>query len=278
MFEYGAPLVQAWAQDHRCEFEQATHGFRELMGWITNRADTRWKVIANLCGLSRLEGRFQRLKTAYHMILEHMPLQTPLKQALLHIHHPTSELCAFANNLRNDTGYELFRTTSNLQPTEKAALFNFLRSQLRQTVKNEAFQAHLTQLIPMRSRATPGLWLADISLSAPVQDQDMIMQYRKGVFMDRFRCVCDAAVEFRRGHEDECPELGYSIQLSRGEQRGKKDMRLELGLAGTKFTNIDFFLNMGQVQRVALILRAIQRRLFEIQDQVDLEIELDSNA
>jgi hypothetical protein len=178
MFEYGAPLVWAWAQNHPDEFQRATSGFRKLMGWVANRSDKRWRITANLCGLSQLDGRFQHLKTAYYPVLEEMLSQTPLKQLLLRV-HPASELWTFAKNLGSDESYEHFKAISNFQPTIRTALSRFLRRKLRRTVQEEALQSHLTQLVPMTCRTVPGLRLADISLSAPAWAQDSLFQYRK---------------------------------------------------------------------------------------------------
>ena len=82
MFEYGAPLVAAWAEQNPEEFTLATSGFKHLLAWISNTSDQRWKVTANLCGLSSLSTRFRRLGVAYQLVLEQMDPGSPLQQIL----------------------------------------------------------------------------------------------------------------------------------------------------------------------------------------------------
>jgi hypothetical protein len=47
-------------------------------------------------------------------------------------------------------------------------------------------------------------------------------------------------------------------------------MKKELSLAGIKFTNIDFLLNSGQLERVSSILAAIQERLGQVYREIQL--------
>jgi retron-type reverse transcriptase len=78
MFEYGAPLVWAWAQQNREEFDQVVAGFKDLIAWIANTSDRRWRMTANLCGLALLPTRFRHLSTAYQLILKQMNPESPL--------------------------------------------------------------------------------------------------------------------------------------------------------------------------------------------------------
>jgi hypothetical protein len=222
------------------------------MAWISNTSDTRWKVTANLCGLSLLPARFQHLHTAYQLILERIDTETPLKQILGQKNNP-STLRAFATHLAENAHYVHFKTTSNFQPTMRDALARFLRSELSHTVHTESLTSHLTAIIPIKSRKAPGLLLADASLSTQLSAQGRLLQYRRGVFMQNYTCVCGLEIRFRRGHED-CPALAHLVRLSRPDQEQKQEMKKELSLTGTKFTNIDFLLNSGQLQRASSIL------------------------
>lgn len=258
MFEYGAPLVWAWAQDNLTAFRHATYGFKDLMGWVSNSSDSRYLVTANLCGLSTLARRFQRLSTAYQLIMDQMDPGCPLKQVLGRS-NPASGLHAFACNLADDPGYARFKETTSFEPTVRAALARFLRTELRYAVEAESRDSQLTSLIPIESRKVPGLQLADISLAAPGLAQDILLRYRRGIFMFNSICACDPDVRFHRGHES-CPALGLPHILSRGERREKREMKAQLSFEH-KFTDVDYLLNTGQLKRVVLILSDIQARL-----------------
>jgi len=52
---------------------------------------------------------------------------------------------------------------------------------------------------------------------------------------------------------------------------------LQLGLLGTKFTDIDFLLNLGQVGRVSTILTEIQKQLGQLYRETKL-VEDESNT
>ncbi len=263
MFEYGAPLVWAWAQQNREEFDQVVAGFKDLIAWIANTSDRRWRMTANLCGLALLPTRFRHLSTAYQLILKQMNPESPLQQ-ILSQPGASSSLGSFATSLREDGDYAAFKATSDFQPTVRAALARFLRAELHNTVYAESRQSHLTALIPRGSRKAPGLLCADISLSAPVLAQSQLFQYRRGVFMHNSTCACSPEIRFRRGHEQHCIVLSYLVRLSRPEQRQKQEMKAQLSLLTTKFTNIDFLLNSGQLTRVAFILKEIQRVLGQV--------------
>jgi hypothetical protein len=87
--------------------------------------------------------------------------------------------------------------------------------------------------------------------------------------MQNYTCACNPESRFRRGHED-CPALAHLIRLSRPDQQQKQKMKTELKLTGTKFTNIDFLLNSGQLQRASSILAAIQEQLGQVYREIQL--------
>jgi hypothetical protein len=260
MFEYGAPLVWAWAVENQDAFNQATTGFKSLMGWIANTSDSRHLTTANLCGLSTLGRRFQQLRTGYQLVLDQMVPTNPLKQ-LIHFSIANSTLCSFAYNLQTDLDFIRFKAISSFQPSVKIALSRFLRAELYRIIHAESRSSHLTSLIPTRSRQVPGLFLADISLAASVQTQGKLLQYRRGLFMHSCICVCN--LPFRRGHET-CPSLKISRQLSRTEQESKRRMQIELDIQQQKFTDIDYLINSKQLRDVSLILSCIQYQLKQI--------------
>lgn len=258
MFKYGAPLVWAWARDHMDAFLSAARGVKDLMAWVSNTNDSRYLVTANLCGLSTVARRFQRLGTAYQLIIDQMDPACPLKQVLQRA-NPASRLHAFACNLADDPNYTRFKQTSSLEPSVRTALACFLRAELRTAVQAESRDSQLTALIPMESRRVPGLLLADIALAAPLSAQGMLLQYRRGVFMFNSICACDPDVKFHRGHES-CPALGPPPTLTRGEQRQKRQMQAELAF-DHKFTDVDYLLNAAQLDRAADILSNVQQQL-----------------
>ncbi|KIM92482.1 hypothetical protein OIDMADRAFT_62558 [Oidiodendron maius Zn] len=228
------------------------------MAWVSNTTDSRYIVTANLCGLSTIARRFQRLGTAYQLIMDQIDLACPLKQVLQRS-NPASRLYAFACNLADDPGYVCFKQTSSFEPTVRAALARFLCIELRHTVQAESRDSQLTALIPMESRRMPGLLLADISLAAPLPAQGMLLQYRRGVFMFNSICAYGPDIKFHRGHES-CPVLGPPPTLTRVEQRRKRKMQDELAF-DYKFTDVDYLLNAGQLDRAVGILSNVRKRL-----------------
>ena len=270
MFEYGAPLVWAWAKDNQEAFDHATSGFKDLMGWISNSSDSRFKITANLCGLSSLKARFQRLRTAYQLILDQLNPTNPLKQLL----DQSSRRHSFLLRLNDDSDYIRFKQTTNLSPTVRTALTGFLRRELQHTLHTEALKSHLTSLIPIESRQVPGLFLADISLAAPVQTQSMLLQYRTGMFMFKTKCVCK--MEFGRGHET-CPKLNVSWKLNRYHRVQKQKTWSKQTLLRIKFTKIDFLLNSGRLKEVGCILSAIRKQLRQVYRNDQLEVSIDQD-
>ena len=97
-----------------------------------------------------------------------------------------------------------------LQPTLWTALH---WGKLYQMINAEVLKRHLTAVIPMESRRAPGLLLADITLSAPVLAQGMLLQYRRGLFMHNSICACNPDIRFHHGHEI-CKGLSNVVQLS----------------------------------------------------------------
>jgi hypothetical protein len=263
MFEYGAPLVCAWAKENPSNqdaFDASCSSFKDLMAWISN-SDGRHTITANLCGLSTLGQRFQRLKTAYQLSIDQMSPESPLKQ-LLEQSNAFSSLHSFSYNLGHDPDYLRFRQTSTLQPSLRTALCRFLQKELRTAVESESQNSHLTALIPFESRKVPGLPWADISLAAPASAQNRRFQYRRGHFMFNSICACDPEVRFHRGHET-CPSLKSLLRLTRQQRHDREQMQLKLNLVSL-FTDIDYLLNSGQLQYADLVLLDIWKKLQQV--------------
>lgn len=265
MFEYGAPLVWAWVKADPANsghFHVACHEFKDLMAWISNTTDARHLVTANLCGLISLEKRFQLLSTAYHRVLDGMnrenPLQQTYQQAKAH-----SKLNSFISALMNESDYAAFKKTGDSQPSIRNALSRFLRREMRQAIFIESRSARLTSFIPMESRQKHGLLFADISLSTNLAVQKLLFQYRRGVFMFNSSCRCDANIKFHRGHED-CPALLQRSPLTRQQRQEKLKIRRELSNPDMIFTDVDYLLNIGQVDQAFAFLLTIQQQLRQI--------------
>lgn len=74
MFEYGAPLVWAWAwaTQSPCNmsaFKQAADGWKDLVSWIVTCDWSSYGLAANLCGFVELTVRFAYLHTAIQHLL-----------------------------------------------------------------------------------------------------------------------------------------------------------------------------------------------------------------
>lgn len=267
MLEYGAPLVWAWASESRTNhrtFTAAIERHRELMGWIANSSADRHRVTANLCGLTSLESRFQRLRTGYQLVLQQMPPTHPLSVILARVQR-LSSLHGFAAALTVDPDYAAFQSTLAGSGPTKLRLGHYLRRRYRQALQDEAGHAHLTRLIPFASRRVPGLGLADLSLSLPRLEQAMLFSYRRGVFLRGYRCVCGIAA-FTRGHET-CPALDHPIRLTRAERR-QKEQSLQRLPPGSNLTDVDFLINTNQLQRATILLASVARQLQQAHHEV----------
>ena len=72
MFEYGAPLVWAWAEqnaDNKATFRTATDSWKDLVGWVMSCHRDSYGAAANLCGILDLPLRSSHLRTAFQYSL-----------------------------------------------------------------------------------------------------------------------------------------------------------------------------------------------------------------
>jgi len=269
MFEYGAPLVQAWAsetsQNSRL-FQESTACFRELMAWVARGSGSRYNVTANLCGLLPLRTRFQQLATLYQLVIDRIGQCNPLRQVFNSL-GPPSSLTAFAYRLRDDPAWFAFKKTANFIPDVKTALQRYVKAWHMESLLAEAQGAHLTALIPFISRKVPGLFRADVSLSAPMPAQEMLFQYRHGMFMFNSSCICEPNTRFQRGHET-CRMLPYLVRLTKSERLKKAMMQEELQLDDGKLTDVDFLLNTARLSEAAVILSTVKQALRKIYSNI----------
>ena len=265
MFEYGAPLTHAWASENvqnGKEFLECTAGFKVLMAWVAHNSGARYNVTANLCGLVPLSIRFQQLRTLYQLVLDRISSESPLRR-VFDTMGPRSSSTAFAYYLRDDSSWYNFKRMSDLKPNVKAALRRYIRAWHLESLSIESQGAHLTALIPIESRKVPGLFRADISLSAPMPAQEMLFQYRHGMFMFNSGCICEPNARFQRGHET-CHMLPHSIRLTKAERLDKAKMQERFQLTDGKLTDVDYLLNTARLIDSAAILSAVKQKLRQI--------------
>lgn len=256
MFEYGAPLVWAWAEEsgeNKGKFREGTKGWKELMAWVSHSSGSRFRVTANLCGLTSLEERFRHLRTCYQWIVERISTENPFKRLL--------GGTGFLSQFQTDPGWERFKQRGQFDPTVPTALRRYLGHIRSETIQKEARKPDLTSLIPFESRKVPGLLLADIVLAAPRAFQDILLQYRRGVFHFHMACACGEGEKFHRGHES-CSSLPHPVRLTRPQRLEKAKLKTSLHLKkDALFTDVDFLLNTGRLKDAIRILSAVQTRL-----------------
>lgn len=256
MFEYGAPLVWAWAKEtaaNAAEFERSTEAIKEMLAWIGNYKGGRHLVTLSLCGLLPPGDRFQHIFTGYQRAIDQMASTNPLKLLTIKL-----ESQPFVRALSSDVLFTTFKLNSSFEPSVKVALQRFLRLDYRKRIEAAAQGAGLTRLIPPSSRRVRGLFMADCSLSGAGEAQGQLFQYRRGVFLFNTKCVC--GIRFHRGHEA-CGALAVPLRLTHADRQLKRSMAVQLSVTGFKFTDIDFLLNCGRVKEAADALRYIQTQI-----------------
>lgn len=283
MFEYGAPLVWAWAEQsdkNMAAFRTAAESWKDIIGWVLSCHRDSYGAAANLCGLLDLPLRFSHLRTAFQRSLAQTLPDNPLKLAASSLLARESGSKPFIAQLKDDGDWKTFKSLRDETPSPRLALHRFLRRLRTELITRNALGRHLTR-ITAASRSRQSLFMADAVLLAPVRYQQSMIRYRMGRFMLRTLCVCDAQNWFGRGHED-CPSLSNPIRLSKKERRQKKLMLRKLVLQRSmKFTDIDFLLNIRHFDRVGLALTTIRKALSQkyhermLADEADGEIPSD---
>lgn len=269
MFEYGAPLVWAWVKggvgkQNETEFIKTSRPlFKELLGWIAGSISKRTLVISNLCGLVSLQDRFAYLRSSFQRNLEELAVGSPMRDVLSLGFNKRSY--PFAASLVTDPAWHKWKRLGDVEPTPREAFKRYLEQAHVDLLKSNAKNASLTALIPWESRGVPGLSYADISLSAPVIAQGALFHYRLGVFMHGVICACERGKDFQRGHE-ECRLLPYLTRLTVHEraQKQKAAAKLQTKDSTTRFTDLDFLINTGQLRRASKILSILRKTLDKI--------------
>jgi hypothetical protein len=129
-------------------------------------------------------------------------------------------------------------------------------------VQKEASQKHLTKVIAPGLRKVPGLFMADISLAAPIFQQEILFRYRQGSFMFGFRYKYNLDKGFKRGHES-CSLLPHPSRLTKAERKQKQELAKRLKDSGL-VTDVDILLNNRQLDRAAKVLMSAKTALGKV--------------
>ncbi|SMY30447.1 unnamed protein product [Zymoseptoria tritici ST99CH_1A5] len=115
MFEYGAPLLAAFAEDSPKFWDETTKDVAKLTKWISGYASNP-HFTRNLLGISALPSRFKALKTGFQVVKKHAPEESPLRKLGLLIWKPK----AFFRRLTEDKLYEKYRKTPESWPRDRS--------------------------------------------------------------------------------------------------------------------------------------------------------------
>ncbi|SMR55819.1 unnamed protein product [Zymoseptoria tritici ST99CH_1E4] len=168
MFEYGAPLLAAFAEDSPKFWDETTKDVAKLTKWISGYASNP-HFTRNLLGISALPSRFKALKTGFQVVKKHAPEESPLRKLGLLIWKPK----AFFRRLTEDKLYEKYRKTPESWPRDRSlsedrrSVQQFLRQEREEDMAEEAKKWSLTRIIPGESRLKRDLRGADHFLKAP---------------------------------------------------------------------------------------------------------------
>jgi hypothetical protein len=195
MFEYGAPLVFAWACQNEANmkaFHSGTEGWKGLVGWILNCSPDGSAVGANLCGVLEPAIRFRHLHTSFQRLLS---LGTP--ESLLNACLASRALlprvdCGkpFLDNLRDAPEWAAIACETASPSCSRRLLRLYLRRSRRSEILLSCSLRHLSQLTAA-SRSTTALLGADCVFLAPLEYQQNFVRYRMGRFQLGKTCVCD---------------------------------------------------------------------------------------
>jgi hypothetical protein len=260
MFEYGAPLVAAYAERYSNIWEVAEDAVKKLTGWIAGYTSNTY-LTRNLLGLQPLPDRFADLKTTFQVIIRQSSNESPLK-ALRSLDWQSG---SFYRCLTNDQTFHQYLDTRPDIPAEQEKIQKSIRSFLRErqdiALARDARRRKLTRLIPSASRLKGSMRGADSILCAPRMYQKHFLQYRRGTYNSCHKCVCRLATIFHRGHEACCRAAGTSW-LTKKEHRAKARNQAVLG-PKLQLTDIDFLLNTRKFDRAHIILQRITKILAE---------------
>lgn len=175
MFEYGAPLVFAWACQNDANmkaFYSATEGWKGLVGWILDCSPDGSAVSANLCGVLEPTVRFQHLHTSFQRLLSLSSSDSPLSACLasraLFSREDSSK--PFLDTLQLAPEWTAIACKATSSTRSRYLLRLHLRRSRRSTILLSCSLRHLSQLTA-RSRSTTALSGADCVFLAPLEYQ-----------------------------------------------------------------------------------------------------------
>ena len=260
MFEYGAPLLWVWYQSQtdevRVVWRESLQKWNRMVAWIANGGYAP-RVTGNLLGLSPLLTRFEVLHATYWWTLERASWDNPLRLFLVR----RSQARSFTSRLGSNALYRRWKIEGRgLSFPSKASLQSFLRQHLTNSLRMTAERGHLTGLIPFETRLTSRCRGADYVIDLPLSQQELLLQYRRGIwcFGRQHRCRWKDE-RFQRGHE-ECKCFGLAFRLSR-KQRRAFDSDLRQSRRQGLVTEVDWLLNHGFFDQAYRRLRVVQSTL-----------------
>lgn len=166
VFNYGAPLVAAYAERCSKTWQSTSEAIKKLTGWIAGYTSNTY-LTRNLLGLQSLPDRFAALKTTFQVVIRQCPNESPLKIFC--------GLCwrssSFYERLTDDRAFQEYLGSHRDVPIEQEKIKHSIRSSLRSrqddNLAREARRRKLTRLIPSSSRLKRDMRGADRILRAP---------------------------------------------------------------------------------------------------------------
>ena len=262
MFEYGAPLVAAFAEGLSTLWTTTVEATKSLTGWIAGYTSST-HLTRSLLGLQPLLDRFADLKTSFQLIVSRTTEGSALR-TLSFLDWPEQ---SFYRRFTDDSAFRESQvpngeTTSAVDKVKaKRSLGSFLRRRRDLALSCELLRRKLTRLIPASSRLKCDMRGADGIFCAPLLYQKQFFQYRRGTFNAYRKCVCPSLPAFRRGYEV-CFRANDRSWLSGRELRAKVRAERRLG-PEARLTDVDFLLNTGRFHCAYEILRHITKTLAE---------------
>jgi hypothetical protein len=182
MFEYGAPLVAAYAETDPTFYDGTiTKPFSDLVGWIAG-GKANPGLTTNLLGLEPLESRFRSLKAMFQLNLRSLPDESPLKRMRALGWSPNS----FYYHLTEDALFRAFvvalpvekttiyldgvcpeRNLATALPPTRALLVSYLSKKREEHAAVDTQRWRLAKVIPQATRLKRDLRGADLTLKAP---------------------------------------------------------------------------------------------------------------
>ena len=227
------------------------------MAWVAGCGLNVAAVAGNVLGMTSVRERFRRLHHSFWRRVQNGPDDVPLKRILSQKVLVRRE-CAFLPSLAATADWKEFLTFWGGHGLQQKAFASWQSETRRAVVASEALRCNRTKIIPMDCRVTRNCSMSDITLSAPRDCQDRLFHYRIGQFCLKRKCPCGR--DFRRGHE-RCIALGVQSPLSEKEKAERFAMGVVLTNGMCLFTDVDWLLNTGRLDRANQFLVEIEQKL-----------------